>query len=103
MADLAADYHYNLQLSDPTSDKDSRTEEINNILNSIKNTLTPTENVNLGKNLNDLKVGMALASASNGKSPGLNGLPYEFWKIMRDWNKNMKKEKKTRPSTPSAC
>lgn len=34
---------------------------------------------------------MALASASNGKSPGLDGIPYELWKILNQRNNNLKK------------
>lgn len=94
MVEIARSYHDNLQSNDISNDNDdiaSREMAIEKTLEYVTDKLDSDEKKILAKDINQLEVNMALASASNGKSPGLDGIPYELWKILHQRHNNLKK------------
>ncbi len=78
----AATYHNNLQDIDTQQDSYTQKYQIIEATSYITAKLTTHEKGECSKKLNRLEIMMALASASNGKAAGLDGIPYEFWKVM---------------------
>ncbi|EKM75935.1 hypothetical protein AGABI1DRAFT_94557 [Agaricus bisporus var. burnettii JB137-S8] len=96
MAQIAKEHHDNLQDLDTNHNPNMREEAIQTALNAINTSLTDEESTQLGTALTDSNVLAALASAANGKSPGLDGIPYELWKTL---NKRFQDHQKSVPKT----
>ncbi|KZT17926.1 hypothetical protein NEOLEDRAFT_1033955, partial [Neolentinus lepideus HHB14362 ss-1] len=80
MTKRASEYHSALQSEPPTSDKREKT--INEVLKVIPNILTMEQNMKLAALTTQDELKTALKQAKTGKSPGIDGLPYEFYKHM---------------------
>ena len=91
MAELAREYHNNLQEEDA---EDTEQEELNMrtdvILEEIPETQTLTDplTTTLNQNLTEVQVRKALHLAKNGSATGLDGCPYELWKKLSDLHDN---------------
>jgi hypothetical protein len=83
MAKLAGDYHNDLQ-SDGLKDHDdiTRAKAIFDTLNSITSTLPEVAREDLSASTTEAEVAEAIRTAENGKAAGLDGLPYELWKVL---------------------
>jgi len=86
MADMARDYHHNLQSKDITLETDSpeRKNKTRAILNEIpqNQVLSPSVCDNLDWTFPTNQVMIALKLAKNGTATGLDGCPYELWKAL---------------------
>lgn len=82
MAELARDYHENIQLDTGrnATEKDEATDEI---LRNVNSRLSEDRASLLSDRISDLDVDEALRASQNGKAAGIDGIPYEFWKAMR--------------------
>ena len=82
MAELARDYHENLQKHDIAVGTVEREDFINSSLAMIQVRLMPYQKENLGRNITEKEVKNALKQSKNNKSPGLDGVTYELWKTI---------------------
>ncbi|KAJ3576998.1 hypothetical protein NP233_g8 [Leucocoprinus birnbaumii] len=84
MAEIARTYHESLQTADCVPEQDQEREKaIEEVLKSINDVkLSNNAKAKMAEYINRLEVEMALQSSSNGKAPGLDGIPYELWKIL---------------------
>jgi hypothetical protein len=86
MAELAKNYHNNLQNRDPPPlDKDTRTAQIEAALEAIPNDqrLDDPGNSPMSRLITEDNVAKALKSAKKGTSTGMDGCPYELWKKLK--------------------
>lgn len=82
MTKIATEYHQNLQKAIPNSPE--RNEAINNILNNITTSLNQEQKHEITKEITKEDIKTSMKKAQNGKTPGKDGLPYEFYKL---WTK----------------
>ena len=73
---------------------ESRTEAISELLSGMTKTLNDKERLEIGKSIKFAEVREALKKAPNGKSPGPDGIPNEFWKEEIRWQEKTKENKK---------
>jgi len=92
MLEIARNHHSQLQ-SEPKMNKDQE-RAIDNILARVKNKLNKDEKKEISKDISYKEVREALKKAPNGKAPGPDGIPNEFWKMELKWREKMKKEEK---------
>jgi hypothetical protein len=59
---------------------DERNAALDNVLNSIKIKLSPSDRSELENNLTKANIEEVLHLLPNGKAPGIDGIPYELWK-----------------------
>jgi hypothetical protein len=86
MAELAKNYHNNLQNRDPPPlDKDTRTVQIEAALEAIPNDqrLDDPGNSPMSRLITEDNIAKALKSAKKGTSTGMDGCPYELWKKLK--------------------
>lgn len=86
MAELAREYHNNLQNDDPPHpSNDERTIQIETALAEIPITqkLNDPENSPMGRLITEKCVETALRLAKNNTSTGMDGCPYELWKKLK--------------------
>ncbi|PPQ85541.1 hypothetical protein CVT25_006781 [Psilocybe cyanescens] len=77
-------YHANLQTEGMAEQNlPSRDEAVNAVLEAIECKFSPESVELLARRISETDVGAALRVASNWKSPGLDGIPYELWKSMK--------------------
>jgi hypothetical protein len=86
MAEIARNHHHCLQEADTNIPQATRERVIQNTINAIDSKLTEEEKAALDRKLSEDGITTALASTSNGKAPGLDGIPYELWKILNKRN-----------------
>jgi hypothetical protein len=79
MAEVARDYYNTLQYNGMATD-DERNAALDNVLNSIKIKLSPSDRSELENNLTKANIEEVLHLLPNGKAPGIDGIPYELWK-----------------------
>jgi hypothetical protein len=98
MAELARNYHHNLLLAGLDMPPVMRETALSEVLASVHpgDTLLETDKVAMGSRLSEQDVLHALKSSKNGTSTGINGLPYELWKVLSD-----KYEADTKADRPS--
>jgi len=86
MAELARNYHNHLLQAGLNTPLDERENIISEVLASVlpKDTLPNTESTSIGNRLSEQEVLEALKLSKNGTSTGVNGLPYELWKVLND-------------------
>lgn len=89
MANLARDYHKNLQ-TDGLSD-DVSEEEFNDILSSLKPKLSQHDKNKLATFLTRIEIKQALKDLPNGKATGIDGIPHELWKALLTRFENKKR------------
>ena len=82
MAELARQYHKDLQTKDrdPTAAPDQT--KLETVLNNITTKITPAQKNELAKYLDWSDVHLALKGSANDKAAGLDGIPMELWKTM---------------------
>jgi hypothetical protein len=79
MSELARDYYDSLQ-RECISPTNEREEALESTLNAIMIKLSPLNKQELAKSLTKANVEEVLKLLPNGKAPGIDGIPYEFWK-----------------------
>jgi hypothetical protein len=85
MAEIAREHHESLQLKDidPSPAATSQREKaIDEALNALSVELNEDKKTRLEKDISSLEIQVALAASANGKAPGLDGIPYELWKLL---------------------
>ncbi|KAJ3975122.1 hypothetical protein EV361DRAFT_1012222, partial [Lentinula raphanica] len=82
MANMMAQFHGNLQEDENQPDQAIRTETIQRILHRITKRAPVEHSQRMSELLTDDDVEEALRLSANHKAPGLNGIPYEVWKIL---------------------
>jgi hypothetical protein len=80
MAQMARDYHDSVQRKD-LPDEYGRIMATEITLEQCQVRLSKTEFENMDKELRYEDIGEALKLSNNGKAPGMDGLPYEFYKF----------------------
>ena len=85
MAELARQYHENLQHADLPADQDDEEERVNLILNEIpkEQRLKDTDAAYINLQISETQTGRALHLSKNGSATGMDGCPYELWKKLR--------------------
>lgn len=85
MAELARDYHENLQKHDPSVETMEREECIKGSLGAIQTVrILPHQIENLKRNITEEEVETTLKQSKNNKSPRLDGVTYELWKMIHE-------------------
>ena len=97
MIEIARSYHAKLQ-SEPTMNT-TRERAIENILANVRETLDEKASKEMNKGTTYKEVFETLRRAPNGKAPGPDGIPNEFWKLEMKRRDKMKKLKKTKRMT----
>ena len=95
MLEIARDYHSQLQ-REPPMDED-RARAIKTILANMKRVLEEKDKIDIGKDISFTEVDKMIRKAPNGKAPGPDGIPNEFWKMETKWRDKMKKKAKEQP------
>ena len=83
MAKLAHNYYENLQNKLPLTFPQVRETTIRNSLASLSKHTSAVQNNCLGLCLTTDNICLSLCLSQNGKATGLNGIPYEFWKLLQ--------------------
>lgn len=96
MAEIGRSAHEKLQSLGLHIDKDEREEIIVEILSDIQEEakLQETEKESLGEDVDEDIIALALKESANGTAAGVNGLPYEYWKLLQKTKSEDKKSKK---------
>lgn len=92
MAELAKAYHDNLQNKHrPVSDmvKEEKTQQV---LGTIKTSMTENQKEELEKIVEPKELITALKHSNNSSAPGLDGIPYKFWKSFNSQYMNNSKQ-----------
>ncbi|KAI0710986.1 Endonuclease/exonuclease/phosphatase, partial [Earliella scabrosa] len=85
MAEMARNYHYKVQADDESvKPPDQREADIRSALNAIHVALTEEQADEMGEAISREECEMALKFSKSGSAPGLDGLPYELWKILHE-------------------
>jgi hypothetical protein len=80
MAELARNYHNDLQIDESELDPEGKNKVIDEVLEGITSKAEHPEMAALGKLLEEHDVIVALKQAATGTAAGVNGLPIELWK-----------------------
>lgn len=93
MAEMAREYHDNLQLDGDTPIEicNAATQEA---LGNISSVTFPAQKTTMAEFLTEEDVSAALKDSPNGKAAGINGLPTELWKSLKLAHINKKKQEK---------
>lgn len=83
MAELAKDYHNNLQTQFLTP-KEIKETKMNEVLTFINTRLEELQKDNLEEQLAEQDIQDIIKQLPNGKATGTDGIPYEFWKLLSD-------------------
>ena len=81
MAEIATRYHENLQ-KQPEMNED-REQAISQMENILTRELKPNQKQMLAERITEKQIKEALKATSNGTTPGIDGIPYEFYKSWR--------------------
>ena len=83
MADLARDYHANLQKDEPNArPPEIREEDIQQALSAIEVRLTESQREEMGGPITYDDCELALRFSKTSSSPGMDGITYEVWKAL---------------------
>ncbi|KAJ7077382.1 hypothetical protein B0H15DRAFT_764890, partial [Mycena belliarum] len=82
MATIARNYHNKIQKVRRDTAPDIRDPTIEVVLQRIVRTTTPEQFDYLRKQLTRDDIELALKMSANNKAPGLNGIPYEVWRML---------------------
>ena len=88
MAKLARNYHEELLAIDRDPAQEPDTEELEEILKDMTTTLNEEMISNLRKKICADEVEEALRESTNDKSPGMDGIPVELWKLLQQQHKS---------------
>ena len=94
MAQLARDYHEKLLSIDRDPMHEPTAEDTETALKNITNTLSEEMIDNLRKDISTHEVERALKDSANDKSPGLDGIPTELWKLLHQQYKSANEKEK---------
>ena len=94
MLEIARKHHSQQQSEPPMNESHRRA--IKNILARVTKKLSDDEIKNINKEVSYTEVKRILTKAPNGKAPGPDGIPNEFWKAELKWKEEMKKEQKNK-------
>ncbi|KAL1761248.1 Endonuclease/exonuclease/phosphatase, partial [Schizophyllum commune] len=88
MAEMARQYHWHLQ-EDDESDPNwkpahERETVIQEVLDNIECQITDEQAEEMAADFEYEEVLTALKFSKNGSSPGIDGIPYEFWKVLNE-------------------
>jgi len=101
MCSIATKYHQSLQKAPERQDEDDQ--KINETLKNITNKLKTDDQEKLDRQTDEYEIRKAIKASQNGKAPGINGIPYEFYKIWMKEHKDYKdKEGSKNPKKPTA-
>lgn len=100
MAQIARDHHHHLLSDDINTPEDQRGIIIDKILNLIddESKLPSPDKGKLAMKITSDKIREALHASENGKAAGINGLTYEFWKLL---DRMCTKSSKANPEAPT--
>jgi hypothetical protein len=86
MTELARNYHNHLLQAGLNTPPDERENIILEVLTKVlpEATLPNIESASISNRLSEQEVLEALKLSKNGTSTGVNGLPYELWKVLND-------------------
>ncbi len=83
MAEMARTHHMNVQRDDATmKPPHERQADITIALNSLEAKANEAQSEELGKEISYEECVLSLRFVKNGTSPGLDGVPFEFWKSL---------------------
>lgn len=103
MAELARNYHNNLQTISHDIPEEIREEKIRKVLGTVNVCTTKEQHKDLGKTIEYEEMIKALKKSNNSSAPGPDGIPYEFWKSMNSQFINDDKLNLGRGSQRSTC
>ncbi|KAJ7581352.1 Endonuclease/exonuclease/phosphatase, partial [Mycena floridula] len=82
MANLARNYHEDLQNERRVIEEETRNTAITKVLDRVLRTVMEEQRADLKKLLTEDDVREALKLSANNKAPGLDGILYELWRIL---------------------
>jgi len=82
--DIARKYHVDLQNQNLPADEEEHKTQMTDILLSLPRQIPDDEKMKLSTEINQEEISSAIHAMPNGKSPGLDGVPHEFWKTLLD-------------------
>ncbi|KAJ7098801.1 Endonuclease/exonuclease/phosphatase, partial [Mycena belliarum] len=82
MATIARNYHNSIQKQRRDTPPDIRDPTIEVVLQRVVRKTTPAQADDLKRQLTRADVELSLKLSANNKAPGLNGIPYEVWRIL---------------------
>jgi ribonuclease HI/exonuclease III len=82
MAEIARDYHNNIQTLDLELDPDICEQAILNSVQHVKRTISNEQKEEMKSCLSTTEISHSLKVSHSGTAPGTNGIDYEFWKIL---------------------
>ena len=82
MANLARDYHEQLQQDNAELDEIEREQALRTALEIIDIRVAEADEANLARKLSNTDTQDALQLSASGKAPGINGITYEVWKFL---------------------
>ena len=84
MLEIARDHHVNLQEQDLPIDLEAHQTQVDDILQGLPEQITDDMKAKLASEITQDEIMDAIYALPNGKSPGLDGVPHEFWKTLLD-------------------
>lgn len=97
MAELARNYHSDLQNQGSELDAELREECTSKVLGALKTKLTDDQMESLGELITQEQVEIALQKGQNQKSAGLDGVTYELWKRIHMKCKENEQQREKQP------
>ena len=97
LLEIARHHHSQLQ-KEPPMDR-AREAAINEILSTLSKELEDKDIKEIGKDITYREVNETLRKTPNGKAPGPDGIPNEFWKIEIKWRDKQKRENNQQTET----
>ncbi|KAI5887314.1 DNase I-like protein, partial [Schizophyllum commune H4-8] len=82
MAELARDYHDNLQNEGMPENTDEWTDAIDNVKTYVKRRISADQKRQMAENLSEDQVRAAVKASPTNKAAGLDGIPSELWKAL---------------------
>jgi exonuclease III/ribonuclease HI len=95
MMEIAKKHHENLQSHQPMTDE--RKAAMNRLLGKVSQQINKEQAKHLKKNITYDEVRNTIKQSKNGKAPGCDGIPNEFWKQELTWQEESGKEGEERP------
>lgn len=97
MANIAKEYHDNLQKEDMVENVDEHGKRTTEVLRHVRRKLSKNQKELLATNVTEKEVKNAINSLPNGKAAGLDGIPQEIWKHFLNERQNEEEELKKNP------
>lgn len=95
MAEIASQYHEKLQTRQEWTEERSRATD--EILNKLDKKLTEEEQNLMARTVDEHEIAESLRNCANGKTPGCDGITFEFWKY---WAKAKRENPKGEKEVP---